>query len=141
NQAADPEKIQVLIVTGFDVGVHDWRETTEFTRSVLEQTGRFDVRVCEDKGIFESSALNDYDVVVLNYGFWNEPAPTDAGRQGLLKYVQDGKGLVALHFSCSSFQEWDEYADLLGRVWKRGVGGHGPRGTFTVNIKAPDHPI
>ena len=48
---------------------------------------------------------------------------------------------MALHFACSSFQEWDEYADLLGRVWKKGVGGHGPYGDFLVNIKNSDHPI
>ncbi len=135
-----PQKLNVLIVTGFDVGAHKWRETTSQTRSILEKTGRFNVRVCEDVGIFESSAIDDYDVIVLNYGFWRAPDPSQKAKEGLLKYVTGGKGLVSLHFSCSSFQEWQQYRELLGRVWKKGVGGHGPRGKFTVNIKKSDHP-
>jgi len=135
------EKVNVLIVTGFDVPVHKWRETTPNIRSILEKTGRFDVKVCEDVGIFESSSLENYDVVILAYGFWAVPDPSDKGKAGLLNYVKGGKGLVALHFACSSFQHWGEYGELLGRFWKKGVGGHGPRGKFTVNVKKPDHPI
>lgn len=136
-----PPKVKVLIVTGFDVGAHKWRETTPQVRSILEKSPRFDVKVCEDVGIFESSSLNHYDVIVLNYGFWAAPDPSPQGKAGLLHFVKQGKGLVSLHFACSSFQDWAEYQKLLGRVWKKGVGGHGPRGKFTVNIKAADHPI
>lgn len=46
-----PAKIKTLVVTGFDVGSHRWRETTELTRKTLEESGRFDVKVCEDIGI------------------------------------------------------------------------------------------
>jgi type 1 glutamine amidotransferase len=135
-------KIRVLVVTGFDAASHKWRETTPLVRSVLETDDRFDVKVCEDVGIFESpSSLEQYDVVVLNYGFWDAPEPSPRAKAGLLDCVRQGKGLVSLHFACSSFQDWQEYSDLLGRVWKRGVGGHGPRGKFTVNIKNADHPI
>jgi type 1 glutamine amidotransferase len=134
-------KVKALIVTGFDAGAHKWRETTDLTRAILEKTGRFEVKVCEDLGIFESSSLEGYDVVILNYGFWEAPEPSGRSKEGLLAYVKKGKGLVAVHFSCSSFQEWGEYGELLGRTWKKGVGGHGPRGKFKVSIKAADHPI
>ena len=133
--------IKVLVVTGFDVGAHKWRETTQATVANLEKSDRFEVKVCEDLGILESSSLNDYDVVVLNYGFWTQPDPSDKAKAALLDFVKSGKGLVSLHFACSSFQDWSEYAKLLGRVWKKGVGGHGPRGPFAVNIKKVDHPI
>ena len=135
------KKVNVLIVTGFDVGAHKWRETTAQTRETLEKSGRFDVKVSEDVGIFESSSLKNYDVVVLNYGFWTAPDPSDRGKQGLLDYVKGGGSLVSLHFSCSAFQDWKQYAELLGRVWKKGVGGHGPRGKFTVKIRDEQHPI
>jgi type 1 glutamine amidotransferase len=135
------DKIKVLVVTGFDAGAHKWRDTTQQTVAILEAAGRFDVKVSEDVGIFESSTLDDYDVVVLNYGFWTAPEPSEEAKTNLVEFVKSGKGLVALHFACSSFQDWKEYRELLGRVWVKGVGGHGPRGTFTVNIKEPDHPI
>ncbi|MCZ6795008.1 MAG: ThuA domain-containing protein [Planctomycetota bacterium] len=135
------KKVKVLVVTGFDVGSHKWRQTTPLVRTTLEKTGRFDVRVCEDVGIFESSALEKYDVVVLNYGYWSAPDPSDRGKESLLSHVKAGKGLVALHFACSSFQDWQEYRELLGRVWKKRVGGHGPRGKFMVKFKKQAHPI
>jgi len=140
-QAHAADKIKVLIVTGFDVGSHKWKETTAQTAAALEATGRFEVKVSESVDVFASPMLKLYDVVVLNYGFWQAPDPSDAGKAGLLDYVKSGKGLVSLHFACSSFQEWSEYRELLGRVWVKGTGGHGPRGKFMVNIKAADHPI
>jgi len=136
-----PQKLKVLIVTGFDVGAHDWRATTPAIRSILEDAGRFDVTVHEGVEVFESSSLGNYDAIVLNYGFWKQPDPSEQGKAGLLNYVKSGKGLVSLHFACSAFQDWSEYRELLGRVWKKGVGGHGPRGKFVVNIKTADHPI
>jgi len=139
--AQNDDKIDVLIVTGHDVNVLPWRETTPFMRKVLEDTGRFDVTVCEDTSIFESSRLPEYDVLVLNYGFWNVPQQSDRGKKGLLDFVRNGGGLVAIHFACSSYQDWDEYAELLGRVWVKGVAGHGPQGDFTVNIVDDSHPI
>ena len=138
---AAPNKIKVLLVTGFDVDSHVWQESTKLVQAILDKTGRFDVTLSQDKEAFASLDLDDYNVVVLSYGFWNEPDPSQKAKRGLLDYVKNGGNVVALHFACSSFQDWDEYAVLLGRVWKKGLGGHGPYGEFTVNIKNPQHPI
>ncbi|MBI3463247.1 MAG: ThuA domain-containing protein [Planctomycetes bacterium] len=138
---AAQEKIKVLIVTGFDVASHQWQESTKLVEGILKESGRFDVTVSADKEVFASPSLRDYGVVVLSYGHWNEPDPSEQAKAGLLNYVKGGGGVVALHFACSSFQDWSEYGELLGRVWKKGVGGHGPYGQFTVNIKNAEHPI
>lgn len=139
---AAQKPVRVLIVTGHDVKVHPWRETTPFTRKILEETGKFDVKVCEDTSIFESSTLAEhYDVLMLNFGFWSVPQLTDRAKEGLLSFVRNGGGLVAIHFASSSYQGWKEYAELLGRVWVKGVAGHGPRSVFTVKIIDHDSPI
>jgi type 1 glutamine amidotransferase len=91
--------------------------------------------------VFASPSLGDNQVVLLNFGFWKEADPSDAAKAGLLKYVKGGGNVVAQHFACSAFQDWDEYAELLGRVWKKGTGGHGPYGEFAVKIENTDHPI
>lgn len=135
------EPLKVLIVTGFDSGSHKWRETTPLVRSILEETKRFEVRVSEDIAILESSSLDLYDTIVLNFGFWEEPEPSQEAMNGLLEFVRQGNGLVSLHFACSAFQNWNSYGELLGRVWKEGTGGHGPRGKFMVNMVARFHPI
>ena len=141
NADAAPKKIKVLIVTGFDVDSHKWQESTKLVQAILEKTGRFDVSVSEDKNVFASPSLDDYSVVVLSYGFWKEADPSEKAKAGFLNYVKKGGNVVALHFACSSFQDWKEYGVLLGRVWKKGVGGHGPYGPFTVKIKNSEHPI
>ena len=138
---AAEQKINVLIVTGFDVGAHKWQESTKLIQIILENTGRFDVSVSEDKEVFASPSLADYNVVVLNYGFWKESDPSEKAKTGLLNYVKQGGNTVALHFACSAFQDWKEYRSLLGRVWKKEVGGHGPYGPFQVNMKNTEHPI
>lgn len=55
SQAAEkPAKIKALLITGDDVDVHPWREISETTRKALVDSGRFDVKVCEDPLILES---------------------------------------------------------------------------------------
>ena len=135
------EKSKVLIVTGFDVGSHVWEESARLNQAILNESGKFDVAISQDKEVFASDDLSDYDVLILNFGFWKEADPSDKAKEGLLNYVKDGGNVVALHFACSSFQDWKGYGELLGRTWVKGVGGHGPYGEFTVNIKAADHPV
>ena len=141
--AADaPQKIKVLIVTGDDVGVHAWHDVTQTIRETLLAVGKFDVKVCEDPGIFESAnAIKTYDVVFLH--FYNATLPTlsDAAKQNLLAYVKGGKGLCISHLTSASFKEWGEFHQLCGRYWVMGQSGHGPRSVFKANIADKDHPI
>lgn len=139
--AAAADKIKVLLVTGFDVSSHKWEESAKLNQRILEESGKFDVTVSTDKNVFASPDLSNYQVLVLNFGFWNEPDPTDEAKAGLIKYVQNGGNVVALHFACSAFQNWKEYGEMLGRVWVKGVGGHGPYGEFTVKVTDNEHPV
>ena len=97
---AAPEKVNVLIVTGFDVGSHKWEASTKLIESVLAKSGRFDVKVSTDKEVFASPKLSDHDVVVLSYGFWKEADPSEKAKKGLTEYVKNGGNIVALHFAC-----------------------------------------
>ncbi len=135
------DKVKVLIVTGFDVGSHKWAESAKLNQAILQKSDRFDVSISTDVEVFASKSLGSNDVLVLNYGFWKAPDPSEKAKAGLLDYVKGGGSVVALHFACSSFQEWKEYRELLGRVWVKGTGGHGPYGEFVVNIKNNDHPV
>lgn len=137
-----PARLRALIVTGEDVPAHPWRETTPVTRQILETTGRFEVRICEDIGILESGAIHAYDLLVLN--FRNNPVKVDLpdrGRENLLEYVSSGKGLVTIHFAAAALHNWPEYRHLNGRVWVRKKSGHGPRGPFRAKIASREHAI
>jgi type 1 glutamine amidotransferase len=134
-------KLQALIITGQNG--HDWRATTPILRSLLEATGRFEVRVTEEFRGAGAEALAPYDVVLLNYFEkkkadlrWGERADT-----ALTNYVRAGKGLVVYHFSMAAFDGWTEYEKMCAANWRPNNGHHSARHDFTVDIKDTDHPI
>jgi type 1 glutamine amidotransferase len=141
--AEGPAKIKVLLITGDDVTpAHNWRETGEATREVLESCGKFEVKLCEDAGILESAAsLGRYDLVFL--GMYNAKTPTlsDTAKQNLLNFVRGGKGFTVAHLASASFKEWDEFKKLCGRYWVMGTSGHGPRGVFQAKVVQQNDPI
>ncbi|MBN1341405.1 MAG: ThuA domain-containing protein [Phycisphaerae bacterium] len=140
-QPAKEKLIRVLLITGRDVPVHPWRETTPVLREHLEKTKKFEVVVSEEPLVLESSdALAGYDVILLNYYNWQRPSITEKAKENLLSFVKGGKGLVSFHFSVRAFGEWPEYRNLIGRIWTTG-SGHGPRGKFQSKVVKPDHPI
>ena len=136
------KKINVLLITGEDVGVHPWYEVSQAIRETLLASGKFNVRICEDPGILESAnTLKRYDVIFLHY--YNAQSSTiyATAKQNLIDYVKGGKGFCVSHLSSASFKEWDEFKALCGRYWVMGKSGHGPRGTFQVKIADKNHPI
>ena len=144
--ADPPRRRKVLIVTGDDVPAHDWRATTPVTRMSLEQGGELEVYVSEDAGILETSALERYDAVVLNYRNHPRRDPGPRARQNLAAFVKSGKGLVVVHFAVHAFAGWEEYRQIIGRVWvgKRDgkkISGHSPRGPFHVDVVDRKHAI
>ena len=99
-QAPTP-KLQVLIVTGQNIPAHDWRVNTPVLRKLLEDSGRFEVRVAEEFRGAGPETLAPYDVVVLNYYDNRKPElrwgeRTDAA---FLNYVRSGRArdLPLLH--------------------------------------------
>ena len=142
--AEDPaSKIRVLLIAGDDVApFHDWRDISESTREVLVESGRFDVRICEDPLILESNnALAVYDVIVFTMFNKSVPMITDQAKENLLEFVKSGKGFYSQHLASASFGEWEEFGKLCGRHWVMGTSGHGPRSNFPVKIAKQDHPI
>ena len=128
--AEPPAKIKVLLVTGDDVQpAHNWRDVSQALRETLLSSGKFDVRVCEDAGVFDSAAtLGRYDLVLLHMYNAKTPTLSAGAKENLASFVKDGKGLVMSHLSSASFKEWEEFPKLCGRCWVMGKSGHGPRG-------------
>ena len=136
NQTAD-----VLIVTGIDHPAHNWRQTAPVLAEMLRKDKRLKVRIVEDPHFLDSSALHRYDVVILHFMNWEQPAPGPKARANLQKCVKDGKGLFVVHFGCGAFQDWPEFRNLAGRVWDPKARAHDPGGPFRVNIIDVPHPI
>ena len=143
SQAPQPAKLQILIVTGQNTSSHDWRATTPVLRKILEDSGRFDVRVTEEFRGAGADTLAPYDVVVLNYYDSNRPNLRwgEVTGNALLNFVRGGKGLVLYHFSLAAFDGWTEFEAMCGGNWRPNNGHHSARHDFTVTVKDGDHPI
>ncbi len=142
-RAAEAPKLQVLLITGDDVApAHNWAAVSAATREILADSGKFDVKVCEDAGILDSAAsLKRYDAIYL--AMYNAKTPTisDQAKANLVDFVKGGKGFVVSHLSSASFKEWPEFRALCGRVWVMGTSGHGPRSPFEAKVVDRTSPI
>ncbi|MCU0784650.1 MAG: ThuA domain-containing protein [Verrucomicrobia bacterium] len=139
---ADTNQIRVLIVTGQDWPGHLWRETAPALRQLLEQDKRFAVRIVEDPHALDSATLTNYHVALLHFQNWQQPGPGVAARENLRRFVENGGGLMSVHFACGAWQgEWPDFANIIGRVWDPKLRGHDPRGKFTVQIVDREHAV
>lgn len=109
--------------------------------------------------------FSQYDVVISNFGFKAAPWPTET-QAAFDAYVKGGGGFVSVHAANNSFGEWEQYNRMIGiggwggRTKAHGpylyfdamqkrvsdpsdgkTGSHGPQHSFTVKLRAPDHPI
>ena len=138
---------RVLIITGGDYPGHDWRATTPVLETALEADPRLAVDVLDDLASLGAQDLSPYAAVVLHFKNYNPQRPGRAGFDNLVRFVEDGGGMVLVHFACGAFEEFrDEYVKLVGRVWfgptpPPGEHQHDPYGPFTVDIVDADHPI
>jgi type 1 glutamine amidotransferase len=134
---------RVLLVTGMDYPGHLWRQTAPALAEALRKDPRLEVFTVEDPFFLDSAALARYDVVVLHFENWQQPAPGQNARANLRQFVEGGKGVVLLHFACGAWHdEWPEFVNIAGRVWGgMNVRQHDPYGPFRVELVKPDHPL
>lgn len=145
--AAVESPIKVLVVTGG----HDFMEKEFY--SLFQGYGDLMVdRLVQPKAnaAFGDGSAMAYDVVVL-YDMWEQIS--DAEKQGFLKYLDAGKGLVALHHCLASYQAWPPFMEIIGGTYQlsetpRELGGKMlPQSTYkhdqdlSVKVVDTEHPI
>jgi len=129
-----PGKIRVLIVDGFSN--HDWQQTTQLLRGILQAAGEFTVDVStapEETGSAAWEAwrprFSDYDVVIqtcndnggngLLLGLKRKPDWPDAVKRDFADYVRKGGGVYIFHAAENAFVGWKEYEQMVGLSWRR----------------------
>ncbi|MFO1092003.1 MAG: ThuA domain-containing protein [Planctomycetaceae bacterium] len=150
-QPAKAKPIKVLILTGHQYPGHVWQDTTPAIADALKRDARMQVDVSEQIEDLATDKINAYDALVLNYCNWEKPGISDAAKAGFVKYLQDGGGLVIVHFANGAFHfslpkaedsDWPEYRNICRRVWNhKGDSGHDKYGKFIVEIDDHEHPI
>jgi type 1 glutamine amidotransferase len=131
---------RAVIVTGENsFKGHVWQETSVALKSILDGAKAFSVvQIENDPNFIATEAFLGYDVAIFD--FRNaKPFPQDAAMQAnILKFLEQGKGLVATHWANNAFPYWNEYTNIVGRSQ---VSRHDKRGPFTVRILDPNNPI
>ena len=145
SRAADSGKIRVLLVTGG----HDY-ETNQFLKMFGDNP---DIAVLtaahpQAHDWLKTDAAGRYDVLVL-YDMW--PEISEAAKANLVARLKEGKGLVALHHSLGSYQQWPEYTKIIGGKYhleKRVEDGVEKPGStykhdvdFRVEVANSSHPV
>ncbi len=85
--------------------------------------------------------LKNYDVLAVMQIKVEGGNPPDYVKEGILQFLKEGHGLVAIHFAVANMQEWRDSIDILGAMWVNGKSTHDPYHEFRVDIKQEDHPI
>ena len=146
------KSVKSLILTGNHHPAHLWEETTPVIKNAIEQDDRILVDVSTDITDVFQYDLQDYDFLVMNYCNWEDPAAlNDRQKQALLQYVENGGGLLFIHFANGAFHyslpdagssDWPAYRALCRRVWDHDAdSGHDAYGTFTVKPTEVSHEI
>ncbi|OGV67023.1 MAG: hypothetical protein A2283_01225 [Lentisphaerae bacterium RIFOXYA12_FULL_48_11] len=103
-----------------------------------KKTGAFEVVTSDDKSIFSSEKLKEFDAVLLNNTTGLKLS--DDQKKALLSFVkEDGKGLIGTHAASDNFGDWPEGAAMVGGQFDGHPWGGG--GTWAVKIDDPEHPI
>lgn len=141
------QRLRVLIISGRNSYEHDWTGVNNNLRTLMQDSGRFDVRVVEDFDHGTLAMLKAYDVVLLNYSSrWNYADPVQQvwspeAFAALYQYVREGGGLVAYHSSFTWGRDIPEYKRLIGAVMVPGTSRRAPPGAFPVHLTDRSHPV
>lgn len=139
--AAAKDSLRVLILSGQNN--HKWQETTPALVAMYQGSGAFAVDVLDKPRPGNWPDLDAYDVVVSNWTNWpsEERVWGEQEGQALLDFVRGGKGFVIFHAASACFSEWEEYQELIGATWGKGITGHGSIHRFPVTIVDNEHPV
>ncbi|WP_051287147.1 ThuA domain-containing protein [Algoriphagus mannitolivorans] len=153
------KKKKVLVFslhTGFDHWVRP--HTEEMVKILGEKSGAFQVNGSKNLADIELKNLKKYDVLVLNNTnskpdyrnlFWDQlkiesKADSSAIMQkaielekNILKFVQEGGGLLVLHGGNTMLNNSWEFSRLLGGSFDY----HPPQQAFQVRLENPNHPL
>ncbi|MHB8866891.1 MAG: ThuA domain-containing protein [Pirellulaceae bacterium] len=129
----------------------------EAIKAIGEASGAFEPVVSDDLAMYAPENLQRFDAIVLNNasGAWITPTAADlakeplkklggdatqveaALRKSFLDFVENGGGIVCLHFAIAANRHWPEFQGLFGATFT----GHPWTEEVGVTVEEPEHPL
>jgi len=110
------QNTNALIITGG----HDFNRTAFFEMfHDMEGITFHESQHPKANDMYGSPMADLYDVFVF-YDMYDQIS--ESQKQDMLNLLEEGKGMVFLHHSLVSYQDWDEFADIIGGKYHRSKG-------------------
>ena len=124
---------KVLLLTGGII--HDWQGCGDEIERTLTESGQFDLtRVNDDLSVLVTPNLDPYEALVF---YWTRGELADDQLDGLLKWLESGRGFVGVHSATASFWECAKFHEMLGGMFRT----HPKPREYLVEIVDAVHPI
>lgn len=134
------DKLNLLILTGSNN--HDWKATTKELKRMYDETNKFQLHITKSPDTLDYNDFKNFDVVLSNWNQWpdNNLDWPESTKQGLMKYIEEGGGFVLFHAASATFNNWQEYHELIGGTWGKNTR-HGKITEHKITFKDREHPI
>lgn len=126
------QPMKVLMIVGGEY--HDYVDLPRTLAERLTERGQIAVEVTDDLASLTADRIEPFGVLVFNT--CHRPALSDEFKSAVLRYVEGGKGLVAVHCALWSYESWPQWAEMLGGY----VEAHDKYGPYEVVVLDPAHP-
>ena len=133
SHAAEHAPVRVLMIVGGDY--HDYEALPARMAERVSRHGEVAFDIIDDLAEISSDVVRKYDVLLFNTCV--KTAMSTAQREAILEHLRAGKGLIGMHCSLWSFQDWPAWRDTLGGF----APGHDKYGEFGVTVLDIDHPV
>ncbi len=135
NYCSENSKIKIVVITGG----HDFERESFFDMfNSFTDVEYEEVKHPEANRIYSSSMMESVDVLVF-YDMVQEISTQQ--KKDLISLLNKGKGLLFLHHSLASYQEWDEFQDILGGRYfmkkEESETSQDPESTYKHDVQVP----
>ncbi|MDZ7723853.1 MAG: ThuA domain-containing protein [candidate division KSB1 bacterium] len=140
--SCDTKATRVLVVTGG----HDFQEDAFYAMFDSFADITYDIAVQPKANVlYTTGDLDPYDALVF-YDMYQEI--TAEQKAAFLDILKQGKGMVFLHHALVSYQDWDEYEQIIGgRYIEKTDSGQTDASTYQHDVDIPvkvmetSHPV
>lgn len=128
---SEETSLRSLMIVGGDY--HDYKVLPSALADQLTLRGGMTVDITDDLTRLDAATLAPYRVLIFNT--CHRPPLTDAFKHAVIHHVQSGGGLVVMHCSLWSYDDWPEWTPMVGGR----VETHGKYTTYGVVVLDPAH--
>ena len=143
----------VVVLAGGSPHAHDFDAVRDALVALVDAAGHRPCAVADPDTAVDR--LADADALLIDglwwrmlgdaYDGWRDEfgySPSAATREGLRTFVASGGGLVAMHTASICFDDWDEWAAIVGGTWHWGRSSHPPAGPVVAElVGGARHPV